>query len=84
MNKLSDMINIGKTLENKLKDVEINTPQELIDMGSKEAYLRIKMVDRGACYNMLCALEGAIQGVRWKYLDDEEKKKLKGFYESLK
>jgi DNA transformation protein len=28
----------------------------------------------------LCALEGAIQGVRWHFLDEGTKKSLKDFY----
>ena len=84
MDKLSDMVNIGKVLEGRLKEVEINTPEELINIGSKEAYLRIKIIDNGACYNMLCALEGAIQNKRWSYLEEDTKIELKDFYESLK
>lgn len=64
------MPNIGSMLENKLIDAGIESPEELIDVGSKDAFIKIKMLDNSACYNMLCALEGAIQGVRWHYLDE--------------
>ena len=34
--------------------------------------------------NSLCALEGAIQGIRWHYLDCETKAELKRFFDSFK
>ncbi|MCY6957687.1 TfoX/Sxy family protein [Clostridium brassicae] len=84
MNKLSRMPNIGNTLENKLIDADIKSPEELISLGSKEAFIRIKMLDDSACYNMLCSLEGAIQGIRWHHLDESTKQQLKVFFQSLK
>ena len=70
---LSSLPNIGSTLEGKLKQVGINTPQELIDTGSEDALIRIRTIDDTACFNMLCALEGAIQGIRWHKLPTERK-----------
>jgi DNA transformation protein and related proteins len=83
LESLSKMTNIGSILQEKLIDVGINTPEELIVTGSKEAFIRIKAVDNTACYNMLCALEGAIQGIRWHNLTDEIKMELKSFFQSL-
>ena len=37
-------------------------------------------IDPSACYMRLCALEGAIQGVRWHHLDEGTKKEMKAFY----
>jgi len=73
------MPNIGKTLEEKLIKIGINTPEELISIGSKNALLRIRATDQSACFNMLCALEGAIQGIRWHGLSKEKKEELKQF-----
>ena len=84
MEELSEMPNIGLILEKKLTDIGIETPKELIDLGSKEAFIRIKVVDDTACYNMLCALEGAIQGIRWHNLCDATKDDLKYFIQSLR
>lgn len=81
---ISKMPNIGLTLEEKLADIGINISEELINLGSKGAFIKIKIVDNTACYNMLCALEGAIQGIRWHNLSDTTKKDLKGFFQSLK
>jgi DNA transformation protein len=62
--------------------VGIYTVDELIDIGSNEAWLRIKETDDSACMNRLMALEGAIQNIRWHDLSDEDKKNLKDFYNS--
>jgi len=80
MERLSRMPNIGGTLEKKLIDIGINTPADLISLGSKEAFMRIKNVDSTACYNILCALEGAIQGIRWHNLPAAIKDDLKLFF----
>jgi len=86
LEKLSKMPNIGATLEKKLIEVGINTPEELRKLGSSDAFIKIKFADNTACYNMLCALEGAIQGVRWHNLSEDTKKDLKCFFnmENLK
>lgn len=80
MGELSKLPNIGKVLEKQLNDVGIGTVDDLINIGSKEAWLRIKEVDESACINRLMALEGAIQNVRWHNLSEEDKKNLKDFY----
>ena len=84
MGELSNLPNIGKVVEKQLNDVGINTVDELIDIGSKEAWLKIKEVDESACLNRLMALEGAIQNIRWHDLSLEDKKNLKEFYNSQK
>ncbi|KAJ53598.1 DNA transformation protein [Clostridium tetanomorphum] len=84
MEKLSDMPNIGKTLEKKLIEAEINSPEMLKSLGSKEAFIRIKIIDNTVCYNTLCALEGAVQGTRWHNLTEMCKQDLKNFFQSFK
>ena len=80
MGELSKLPNIGKVVEKQLNDIGINTVDELIDIGSKEAWLKIKEIDESACLNRLMALEGAIQNIRWHNLSEEDKKNLKDFY----
>ena len=41
MGELSKLPNIGKALEEQLNDVGINTVDDLIDIGSKEAWLKL-------------------------------------------
>ena len=79
MTLLSELPNIGKVLEQKLNEVGISTPEELINAGAENALLRIRAIDDTACFNLLCALEGAIQGIRWHGLPKVRKEELKQF-----
>lgn len=79
MEKLSDLPNIGKELEKQLQRAGIETVEQLRAVGSREAWLRIKAFDPSACYNRLCALEGALRNVRWHGLPDGVKAELKEF-----
>lgn len=84
MRNLTDLPNIGKTLAKKLNTIGINNTQELIELGSEKAIIKISTLENsGACINMLYALEGAIQGIRWHSLDKPKKEKLKEFYQIL-
>lgn len=84
MSELSKLPNIGKVLEGQLNDVGIDNVNELINIESREAWLNIKEIDESTCLNRLMALEGAIQGIRWHDLSDEDKKNLKDFYNAQK
>jgi len=84
MNDLSMLPNIGKTVEKQLNEVGVETIKQLIEIGSKQAWLRIKGIDDSACINRLYALEGAIQGIRWHNLAEEVKVELKEFYNNFK
>jgi DNA transformation protein and related proteins len=83
-NDLTDLPNIGRTLAEKLKMVGISSPGDLLNTGSENAMIKIKTIDKEACINMLFALEGAIQGIRWHNLDKSKKLELTEFYNSLK
>ena len=77
--RLHDLPNIGKTVEKKLIEVGIETPEQLLEIGAEQAFIRLATVDEGACLSMLCGLEGAIQGIRWHNLDKNRKEELKEF-----
>jgi DNA transformation protein and related proteins len=83
-NDLTNLPNIGRTLAEKLKLVGISTPDDLLNTGSENAIIKIKTIDKGACINMLYALEGAIQGIRWHNLSRSRKLELTEFYNRLK
>ena len=83
MSKLSDLPNIGKKLEAQLNEAGIETIEQLTAVGSKQAWINIRAIDASACINRLCALEGAIEGIRWHNLSDEVKKELKEFYNTV-
>lgn len=79
---LTDLPNIGKAVAKQLEQIGITTISQLQETGSREAWLRLLAIDDSACYNRLCALEGAIQGIRWHQLSPEDKASLKAFYET--
>ena len=84
MNQLTKLPNIGKTLALKLNAIDITSFEELKAIGSKQAIIKISTLkNSGACINMLYALEGAIQGLRWHGLNKEKKLELKAFYNLL-
>ena len=80
MGKLSDLPNIGKEVEKQLNEVGITTYEQLKDLGSESAWLKIQKIDDSACIHRLYALEGAIHGVKKSLLPDERKAELKDFY----
>lgn len=80
MSTLQKLQNIGRVTEKLLSAVEINTPEKLIEMGSKEAFLGIRVLDPTACLNMLYGLEGAVQGIKDTELSIETRQDLKTFY----
>lgn len=80
-NELAKQLNIGKVVADRLAIVGINTLEELKAIGSKQAFLRLQTVDKGACLHELMALEGAIQGVRKYNLPEEIKADLKRFHQ---
>lgn len=84
MGELSQLPNIAKKLEAQLNEVGITTVEQLKEVGSREAWLRILKKDPSACIMRLSSLEGALQGVRWHDLDDDTKNSLKIFYHSQK
>ena len=64
--RLQDMPNIGEKLARQLLDVGITDPLQLAEAGSRQAWLLIRAQDPSACYMRLCALEGALRGIRWQ------------------
>jgi DNA transformation protein len=80
MGELSELPNIGKGVESQLNKVGIFTYDELKDIGTEQAWLKIQEIDASACIHRLLALEGAIQGVKKTVLPQERKAELKDFY----
>ncbi|MBU5225111.1 TfoX/Sxy family protein [Clostridium senegalense] len=80
MGQLSELPNIGKEVERQLNKVGIFTYDELKNIGSEQAWLKIQEIDASACINRLLAMEGAIQGIKKTELSQERKAELKDFY----
>lgn len=84
MNTLEALPNIGKILAQKLSEVGIYTPEDLCNTGAENAFIKLKTIDETACINMLYALEGAIQDIRWHKLSSNRKLELLDFFHSCK
>ncbi|TCL57560.1 DNA transformation protein [Kineothrix alysoides] len=83
MGELSKLQNIGEVIEKHLNTIGICTPEELVNIGSKEAFFHIKIIDNTACLHMLYALQGAVEGKRYTQLAESTKKDLKHFFNNL-
>lgn len=83
MSSLSELPNVGKVLEKNLMEAGIHTPEQLRAMGTKDAFLRIRQIDPGACIQMLYGLHGAVEGIKDTTLSEETKKDLRMFFRSL-
>ena len=81
---LTSLQNIGKELEKKLKAADISTAEELQKVGSREAFLRLKLRDPYVCLVHLYALEGAISGMEYNQLPEDVKQSLKAYSDGFK
>lgn len=84
MTELTAMQNIGKEIEKKLKSIDIGSAEELTQIGSKEAFFRLKMRYSNLCLVHLYTLQGAIDNIPYNQLSDEVKRDLKSFSDKLK
>lgn len=64
MGELTKQPGIGKVVEGQLNEVGIFTLEQLKQVGSKEAWLRIKMIGDSACINRLYGIEGKVVGAK--------------------
>ena len=78
------MMNIGSEMKKKLLSVGIDTAEELIFTGSKEAFSRLKKTYPNVCLVHLYTLEGAITNTEYNSLSTDKKRELKEFSDSLK
>ncbi len=84
MSDLTAMMNIGKELERKLVSVGIDSPEKLIKLGAKEAFLKLREAYPNVCLVHLYTLEGAIYNTEYNRLPEDKKRELKAFTDSLK
>ena len=73
MAKLTSMMNVG-----------IGSAEELLAVGAKEAFSRLKEAYPQVCLVHLYTLEGAIRNTEFHSLSEEKKKELKQFSDALK
>lgn len=84
MSELTSMMNIGKEMARKLTAVGIDSPEKLIELGSKQAFFKLKEAYPKVCLVHLYTLEGAIHNVEFNSLSEDKKKELKEFSDFLK
>ena len=84
MAELTSMMNIGSEMAKKLTSVGIDSPEKLIETGSKQAFFKLKEVYPSVCLVHLYALEGAICNTEFNSLSEDKKKELKEFSDFLK
>lgn len=84
MSELTAMMNIGKEMSGKLISVGIDTPEKLIELGSMQAFRKLKEIYPNVCLVHLYTLEGAIYNTEYNRLPEDRKKELKAFSDSLK
>ncbi|MDD4149787.1 MAG: TfoX/Sxy family DNA transformation protein [Bacteroidales bacterium] len=80
---ISGVHNIGKVLELKLEAVGIMSHDDLIEIGTEEAFLRLLANNKNTSRSVIFSIEGAITGVRWHKLDEKRKEELGEFYNSV-
>jgi len=83
MSELTTLRNIGKEIEKKLKFIGITTAEELKEVGSNEAFIRLKLHYPNVCLVHLYSLEGAVSDTEYNQLSDDVKKRLKEFSSQL-
>lgn len=87
MDRLTDLPNIGKVLNEQLAKIDITDAATLKKLGSQKTFLKLKSLqvpDRFYCIQMLYSLEGAIQGVSYTKLSDDKKSELLNFFRENK
>lgn len=84
MSDLTSMTNIGREMARKLKFVGIDTPEKLIETGSKEAFFKLKETYPNVCLVHLYVLEGALTNTEYNALSESKKRELQKFSDSLK
>jgi len=81
MTDLTTLPNIGDKLADELLRVGITSAEQLVELGSVEAALRITRGRAHTGYNLLYALEGAIRDVRWHALSKEHRARVRAEYD---
>lgn len=84
MSELTSMINIGQEMARKLTSIGIDSPEKLVETGSKQAFIKLKQAYPSVCLVHLYTLEGAIENVEFNALSDDMKKELKEFSDFIK
>lgn len=83
MTDLTTLKNIGKEMERKLHAAGITCADDLKTVGSKEAFIKMKMLFPEMCLVHLYSLEGAVTNQEYNALSETTKADLKKFNDKL-
>ena len=61
----------------------ITTAERIRALGAEQAFMKIRAQDPTACINMLCGIQGAVEGASDKSLHESTKARLRQFYRGL-
>lgn len=64
--RISDLKSLGPRSQQMLEAAGIRTVDELYEIGSVAAYVRVKKLSPRASLNLLWALESAVTGIPWQ------------------
>ncbi|SJZ97853.1 TfoX/Sxy family DNA transformation protein [Anaerorhabdus furcosa] len=84
MTALTSMKNIGKEMKKKLESVGIDSVEKLKCIGSKDAFIHLRMKYSNICLVHLYTLQGAIDDIEYHNLPENMKSDLKKFSKELK
>lgn len=76
-------LGLGKTMEKKLRSVGINSAEELISTGSRQAVSKLKSKYPNTCVVIAYHLEAAIRGTTIKQLDLKIKQELADYFKKI-
>lgn len=79
----AELKNIGPVSMEWLRAVGINSREDLEQIGSVEAYQRVRAHGFNGSLNLLYALEAALQDIHWTALSSQTKATLKAATRSL-
>lgn len=77
MSGVETLRNLGPRSVDLLAEVGITTVEQLHELGSVEAYRRLRFAfGKRVSLNMLWAMEAGLRDMHWKYLTPADKEKL--------
>ena len=76
MTNLRTLTNIGTIVASELKAAGVPDAETLKAVGSVEAALRLRRAGFDVCRSKLSGLEGAVRGIRWNLIPEDERKKI--------
>lgn len=74
---IEDLPNLGPVTRRWLADVGIEDEEALRDIGAVAAYVRLRFAQGRVSLNALYALHGALRGIPWTAIGEEERAELR-------